>query len=51
MRYYGVEEFDKVCEWFYSGLETMVEMNRAKSRWFAVERSLRQGCHLSPAFV
>ena len=38
MRHYGVEEkFVKVCE-RYSGVETRVVMNGAKSRWFGVER-------------
>ena len=48
MRHYSVEEeFVKVCEGLYSGLEMRVVMNRAKSRWFGVERGLRQGCPLS----
>ena len=49
MRHYDVEEkFAKVCEWLYSRVEMKVVMNRAKSRWFGVERGLRQGCPLSP---
>ena len=47
-RHYGVEKFVKVCEGLYSGVETRVVKNRAKSRWFGVERGLRQGCPLSP---
>ena len=44
MRHHGVEEeFVKVCEWLYSGVETRVVMNGAKSRWFGIERGLRQG--------
>ena len=39
MRHYGVDE--KVCEGLYSGVETRVVMNGAKSRWFGVERGLR----------
>ena len=47
MRHYGVEEkFVKVCEGLYSGVETRVVMNGAKSRWFGVERGHRQGCPL-----
>ena len=49
MRHYGVEEkFVNVCEKLDSGMETSVVMNGAKSRWFGVERGLRQGCPLSP---
>ena len=49
MRRYGiVEKFVKVCEGLYNGMETRVVMNGAKSRWFGVERGLRQGCPLSP---
>ena len=37
MRHYGVEEkFVKVCEGLYSGAETRVVMNGAKSRRFGV---------------
>ena len=32
MRHYGVEEKFKVCEGLYSGVETRVVMNGAKSR-------------------
>ena len=40
MRHCGVEEkFVKVCEGLYSGVETKVVMNGAKSRWFDVEGS------------
>ena len=35
-----------LCEGLYSGVETRV-VNGAKSRWFGVERGLRQGCPLS----
>ena len=38
MRQYGVEE----------KFVTRVWLNGGKSRWFAVERGLRQGCTLSP---
>ena len=39
MGHYGVEEkFVKVCEGLYSGVETRVVMNRAKSKRFGVER-------------
>ena len=49
MRHYGLEEkFVKVCEGLHSGVEMRVVMNRVKSRWFGVERGLRQGCPLSP---
>ena len=44
MRHYGVEEKCVKCEVLYSGVETRVVMNRVKSRWSGVERSLRQGC-------
>ena len=48
MRYYSVEErFIMVYEGLYSGVVTNA-MNRVKSRWFGVERCLRQGCPLSP---
>ena len=41
---HGVEEkFVKVCEGLYSGVETRVVMKGTKSRWFGVERDLRQG--------
>ena len=30
-----------MCEGLYSGVETNVVMNGAKSRWFDVERDLR----------
>ena len=42
MRHGVEEEFVKVCEGLYSGVEMRVVMNRAKSRWFGVERDLRQ---------
>ena len=42
------EEFMKVCEGLYSGMEMMVVLNGGESRWFAVEIGLRKGCHLSP---
>ena len=49
MRQYGVEEkFARVCKGLYSGVETRVVLNGRKSRWFAVEWGLRQGCPLSP---
>ena len=44
MRQYGVAEFVRVCEGLYSGVETRVVLNGGKSRWFVVERGLRQGC-------
>ena len=37
-----------VCEGLYSRVGTRVEMNGGKTRWFVVERGLRQGCLLSP---
>ena len=49
MRHYGVEEkLVKVCEGLYKIVEMRAVMNGAKSRWFVVERGLRQGCPLSP---
>ena len=49
MRQYGVEEkFVKVCEALYSRVDTWVVLNGGKSRWFAVERGLRQGGSLPP---
>ena len=52
IRHYGAEEkFVKVCEGLLSGVEMRVVMNGVKSRWFGVERGLRQGCPLSPLFV
>ena len=52
MRQYGVEEkFIKVCEGLYSGVDTRVIMNGVKSRWFGVERSLKQRCPLSPLLL
>ena len=48
MRQYGVEEkFVRVCEGLYNGVETRMVLNGGKSRWFVVERGLRQGCPLS----
>ena len=35
-------------EGLYSGVETRVVINGTKSRWFGVERGLKQGCPLSP---
>ena len=44
MRNYCVEDkCVKSC-----GVEMRVVMNGAKSRWFGIERGLRQGCPLSP---
>ena len=49
IRPYGVEDkFVKVREGLYSGVEMRVVMNGAKSKWFGVERDLRQGWPLSP---
>ena len=49
IRQYGVEEkFVRVCEGLDSGVEMRVVLNGGKSRWFAVESGLRQGCPLSP---
>ena len=31
-----------------SGMEKRVVLSGAKSRWFGVERGLREGCSLSP---
>ena len=46
---FGVEEkFFKVCEGLFSGVEMRVLMNRAKSRWFGVERGFRQGFPFFP---
>ena len=48
MRQYGVEEnFVRVCEGLYTGVEMRVLLNGEKS-WFVVERGLRQGWPLSP---
>ena len=44
----------EVCEGMQrtiSGMETRVVVNGCKSRWYAVERGLRQGCPLSPLLV
>ena len=38
-------------EGLYSGVETYVVMNGAKSRGLGVERGLRQGCPLSPLLI
>ena len=49
MRLYEVEEkLVRVYEGLYSGVPRRVVLNGGKSRWFAVERGLRQGCPLSP---
>ena len=49
MRQYEVEEkFVYICRELYSGVETRVVLNGGKSRWFAVEKGLRQGCTLLP---
>ena len=34
-----------------SGVETRVVMDVAKSRWFGVQRNLRQGYLLSPQYL
>ncbi len=41
-------EVCEVCEGLYSGVEMRVVLNGRKSRWFEMERGLRQGCPLSP---
>ena len=47
IRQYGVDEkFVRVCEGLYSRVETKVVLNGGKSRWFVVDRGLRQGCSL-----
>ena len=46
MKQYGVKMFVKVCEGLYSGMAKRVVLNGGKSRWFVVERGLRQGCPL-----
>ena len=44
IRQYGVEDkFVRVCKGLYSGMEMRVVLNGGESRWFAVERRLRQG--------
>ena len=48
VRHCGVEEKFVRFEGLYSGVETIVVMNGLKSRWFGIERGLRQGCPLSP---
>ena len=48
MRLHGVEQFVMICNGLYNGVETRVELNGGKSRWYAVEWGLRQGCLLSP---
>ena len=49
MRSYGVaEKFIRVCQGLYEDVEASVVLDGEQSRWFRVEKGLRQGCPLSP---
>ena len=41
-------EFHKWISMLYHNLQAMVQVNGERSEAFALERSVRQGCHLSP---
>ena len=49
MRQYGVtQKFVRVCQDLYEEVEASVVLDGEQSRWFKVEKGLRQGCPLSP---
>ena len=49
VKQYGVEDkFVRVCKGLDSGVEMRVVGNGGKSRWFMVEKGLRQRCPLLP---
>ena len=49
MRQYGVtQKFVRVCQGLYEEVEASVILDGEQSRWFKVEKGLRQGCPLSP---
>ena len=49
MRRYGVtQKFVRVCQGLYEEVEASVVLDGEQSRWFKVEKGLRQGCPLSP---
>ena len=49
MRQYGVtQKFVRVCQGLYEEVEASVVLDGEQSRWFKVEKGLRQGCPLSP---
>ena len=49
MRRYGVtKKFVRVCQGLYEEVEASVVLDGEQSRWFKVEKGLRQGCPLSP---
>ena len=43
-------EFHRWISMMYPNSQAAVQLNGRRSRVFAIERSVRQGCHLSPRF-
>lgn len=49
MRQYGVpQKFVRVCQSLYEGVEASTVLDGEQSRWFKVEKGLRQKCTQSP---
>jgi len=42
------QKFVRVCQSLYEGVEASIVLDGEQSRWFQVEKGLRQGCTLSP---